>query len=119
MLTNKHTTQYKIAIIGPSDTVSGFRALGVDSFNATTGEAAMEKLRELKASIADASASPKYAVVCVIEDLLTDVDPSEYAKVVSGPLPAVIPLPGPEGSRGVALQRLRALAEQAVGSAII
>lgn len=114
-----NNNKYRIAIIGPSDTVSGFRALGVDAFDAQTGEYALEKIREIKKDMSESDSNPKYAVVCIIEDLLTTVDPAEYAKVVSGPLPAVIPLPGPEGSKGVALQRLRALAEQAVGSAII
>ena len=35
MSTNNN--EYKIAIIGPNDTVSGFRALGVDAFDAQTG----------------------------------------------------------------------------------
>lgn len=118
-MSTNNQTEYKIAIIGPADTVSGFQALGVEAFDATTGQAAMDILRELKTATTESTAATKYAVVCVIEDLLTDVDPAEYAKVVSGPLPAVIALPGPEGSKGIALQRLRALAEQAVGSAII
>ena len=118
-LMSTSNNEYKIAIIGPIDTVSGFRALGVEAFDAQTGEAAMEQLRELKKAMLESESATKYAVVCVIEDLLTDVDPAEYAKVVSGPLPAVIPLPGPEGSKGIAIKRLRSLAEQAVGSAII
>ena len=120
MSTSKQTiNEYKIAIIGPADTVSGFRALGVESFDAHTGADAMDTLRELKRVTIEPGSSRKYAIVCIIEDLLTDDDPSEYSKVVSGPLPAVIPLPGPEGSKGIAIKRLRALAEQAVGSAII
>jgi V/A-type H+-transporting ATPase subunit F len=111
--------QYKIAIVGPTDMVSGFRALGVEAIDAQTGVAALEQLRRLKKLTLDATSDTKYAVVCVIEDLLTDIDPAEYSKIVSGPLPAVIVLPGPEGSKGVAIARLRRLAEQAVGSAII
>jgi vacuolar-type H+-ATPase subunit F/Vma7 len=113
------TNEYSIAIIGPSDMVSGFRALGVEAIDAQTGEAALEELRRVKKLTTDPGSEKKYAVVCVIEDLLTDIDQAEYAKVVSGPLPAVIVLPGPAGSKGVAIARLRALAEQAVGSAII
>ncbi len=112
------TNQYKIAIIGPNETVSGFRALGVDALDARTGSEAMEQLRQIKIN-RDNGDGPHYAVVCIIEDLLTDVDSSEYSKIISGPLPAVISLPGPQGSQGVALARLRRLAEQAVGSAII
>lgn len=116
---NQNTNEYKIAIIGPADTVSGFRALGVVVFDAQTGDAALELLRTIKRDMADPAAKTKYAVVCIIENLLTNIDQAEYAKVINGPLPAVIMLPGPEGSQGVAIQRLRKLAEQAVGSAII
>jgi V/A-type H+-transporting ATPase subunit F len=111
--------EYKIAIIGPLETVSGFRALGVDSFQAQNAEEALEQLKNIKAQTLDPDSSDKYAVVCIIENLVTLVDQAEYEKVVSGPLPAVVLLPGPEGSSGFAVERLRRLAEKAVGSAII
>lgn len=112
------TSEYKIAIIGPVDTISGLRALGVEAFPATTAEEALEQLRIIKTMSADTE-GVNYAVVCVIESLVKDVDQAEYAKAVEGPLPAVVLLPGPEGSQGFALNRLRSLAEQAVGSSII
>lgn len=112
-------SDYKIAIIGPLDTVSGFKALGVDSFPAQTAEEALTQLKQIKEQTVNPDSKVKYAVVCMIEDLLTGVDQNEYAKVVDGPLPAVVLLPGPEGSKGFALERLRNLAEKAVGSAII
>jgi vacuolar-type H+-ATPase subunit F/Vma7 len=109
---------YKIAIIGPTDTVSGFRALGVVNFEATTNEAALEQLRVIKA-INAAGGEEQYAIVCIIETLLTDVDQAEFKKLTADALPAIVSLPGPDGSTGFAIGRLRALAEQAVGSAII
>lgn len=108
--------EYKIAIIGDSDTVSGFRALGVEVFNAHNGEEAMEHLRTIKG---DSTKTTRYAIVCIIEDLLKDIDQTEYAKVVAGPLPAVVILPGTNGTQGFAIGRLRRLAEQAVGASII
>lgn len=113
------TNEYKIAIVGPEDTVSGFKALGVEAFDAQTGAEVLEQLRSLKKQTVDPDSTNKYAVVCIIEDLMEDVDQAEYAKVVAGALPAVVLLPGPEGSKGVAIQRLRRLAEQAVGASII
>jgi len=113
------TNEYKIAIVGPLDTVSGFKALGVDSFQAATAEEALEQLRAIKKQTLDPDSDTKYAVVCIIENLVTQVDQAEYAKVVEGPLPAVVLLPGPEGGSGFAIERLRSLAEKAVGSAII
>ena len=112
-------TEYKIAIVGPEDTVSGFKALGVQAFPAQTAEEAMEQLRTIKKLTVDPESAIKYAIVCIIEDLVTLVDQAEYAKVVEGALPAVVLLPGPEGSSGFAVERLRRLAERAVGSAII
>ncbi|NCN12066.1 hypothetical protein GW937_01970 [Candidatus Kaiserbacteria bacterium] len=111
--------EYKIAIIGPENTVSGFRALGVESFPAHTGEEAMHQLKSIKQMTIDPTSPSKYAVVCIIEELMLQVDQSEYAKVADGPLPAVVILPGQEGSKGFAIERLRRLAEKAVGSAII
>ncbi len=119
MSTNKDTNEYSLAIIGPADTVSGFKALGVDMFAATTAEEALDHLRNIKKQTLSTEAGKKYAVVCVIEDLVSLVDQAEYAKVVSGALPAVVLLPGLEGSSGFAIERLRGLAEKAVGAAII
>lgn len=116
MSTNEH---YKIAIIGPNDTVSGFRALGVITFPATSGEEALAQLRTIKEKNEDSAMKEHYAVVCIIENLLTSVDQAEFKKLTSDPLPAVVSLPGPEGTTGFALERLRSLAEQAVGSAIV
>lgn len=113
------TNEYKIAIVGPADTVSGFKALGVEAFDAQTAEDVLEQLKSLKQQTLNPDSDSKYAVVCVIEDLVSRVDQAEYAKVVEGPLPAVVALPGPEGTSGFAIERLRRLAEQAVGSAII
>ncbi|MCA9357681.1 hypothetical protein KC902_00280 [Candidatus Kaiserbacteria bacterium] len=113
------TNEYKIAIVGPADTVSGFKALGVEPFAANTADEALEQLRQIRQQTLDPVSEKKYAIVCIIEDLVTMVDQAEYAKVVEGALPAVVLLPGPEGSSGFAIERLRRLAEQAVGSAII
>ena len=111
--------EYKIAIIGPEDTVSGFKALGVDSFPAHNAEEALSQLKQIKEMTIEPTSPTKYAVVCVIEDLVAAVDQSEYAKVVEGPLPAVVILPGAKGKTGFATERLRSLAEKAVGSSII
>ena len=93
--------------------------MGVHPFLADTAEEVLVQLRKIKQQTLDPDSTDKYAVVCIIEDLVSLVDQNEYAKVVEGALPAVVLLPGPEGSSGFALERLRRLAEKAVGSAII
>jgi V/A-type H+-transporting ATPase subunit F len=109
----------KIAIIGPADIVSGFKALGVESFEAHTPDEAMSQLRKLKQIALDEQSTTVYAVVCIIEDLMVGIDEKEYSRVVEGPLPAVVILPGPQGSQGFAEARLRKLSEKAIGAAII
>jgi V/A-type H+-transporting ATPase subunit F len=113
------TNHYHIAIVGPTDMVSGFKALGVEAFNATNATEAIQQLRTIKQISNDPANDKTYAVVCVIDDVIQGVDQAEYDKVVAGALPAVVVLPGPAGASGVALERLRKLAEKAVGSAII
>ena len=110
---------HKIAIIGPADTVSGLSALGVEHFAANDSAAALAQLQNIKNITVDDADSVVYAVVCIIEDLLSGMDQEEYARVTAGALPAVVMLPGPQGSLGYAEARLKKLAEQAVGSAII
>lgn len=116
MSTNK---EYKIAIIGPTETVSGFKALGAVAYDATSGVQAIEHLRAIKETTNNPDTNERYAVVCIIEDLMKDIDETEYAKVATGALPAVVLLPGTNGSQGYAIKRLRQMAEQAVGAAII
>jgi len=113
------TNHYRLAIVGPTDMVSGFQALGVEAYNATNAAEALEQLRTIKKIGNDLEDSRTYAVVCVIDDVLQDVDQAEYAKVVEGALPAVVVLPGPAGATGVAVERLRMLAQKAVGSSLI
>ncbi len=116
---SKNTSQYKIAIIGPSDVVSGFRVLGVESFVAHNSEEVLGQLKKIKQLANSGEAKSIYAVVCIIEDLMIGIDEKEYAKAVNGPLPAVVILPSAKGSQGLAEARLRKLAERAIGAAII
>ncbi len=116
MSTSNH---YRLAVVGPSDTISGLKALGVEVFAATNSEDALNQLRDIKKRSIDPEITESYAVVCVIDKVLTDVDQAEYNKVVAGALPAVVVLPGVGGANDVAIERLRVLALKAVGSAII
>jgi vacuolar-type H+-ATPase subunit F/Vma7 len=107
-------SNHHIAIIGPTDMVAGFRTLGIEAINATSGIEALAALRRLRQN-----PDRQYAVVCLIEELFTNIDPVEFEKATTSALPAVVLLPGTGGASGVALARLRRLAERAVGSAII
>ncbi len=116
---SKSVNQYRIAIIGPNDVVSGFKALGVEAFDAKNSDDVLRQFRKIKQSNNTENNETPYAVVCIIEDLMVGIDEKEYAKVASGPLPAVVLLPSAKGSQGLAEARLRKLAERAIGASII
>jgi vacuolar-type H+-ATPase subunit F/Vma7 len=119
MSVTQSSTEHKIAVIGPHDTVSGLVSLGVEAWTATTPDEVLEQLQQIRAITLDESKPLVYAVVCIIESLLEEINQDEYERLTAGALPAVVLLPGPQGSRGHAEARLRRLSEQAVGSAII
>jgi len=112
-----HKEQYSIAIIGPKDVVAGFKALGVEAFNATDGEEAAAHLKEIKAAISDSGGGP--AVVMIMEELVREIPADEYKKLAQGALPAIVALPGISGSTGLGGEKLKMLAEQAVGASIL
>lgn len=109
---------YKIAVIGPASVTSIFRATGAHVFNATTGEEALTILKEIKKETVDAIDSA-YAVVVILENLVADIRVEDYEKVTLGSLPAVVAVPGFEGSSGVGIEKLARLAQKAVGSNIL
>lgn len=114
--------KYQIAIVGPKDTILGFKALGLKTFNALTTEEAVKVLYELKKeTITDektGESKPLYAIIFVIEDLMTEMEDSDYKKLSQDALPAIVPVPGTKGATGYSLKRIGKMVEQAVGSDI-
>ncbi len=108
---------YRIAIVGPIDVVSGFRAFGVDVFPAERASVLLETLAKMRKESADGKG--EYAVVIAIESLVAEVPRDEWERTTRGVLPAVVVLPGIEGSSGQGIRTLRKLAERAVGSDIL
>ncbi len=103
----------KIAVIGGRETVMGFKALGLDVFPVETDGEAKETLRALTRSTED-----NYAIIYIEETLVVTLE-SEINKFKDKPTPAIILIPGREGSLGLAQAALRASVERAVGSDIL
>ena len=101
---------YKIAVLGDRDSVLGFRALGLDVFFADDAETGRRTLHHL--------AQENYAVIYVTEQLAQDMT-AEIARYQDDMLPAVILIPGANGSQGLGMSALNAAVERAVGSNII
>ena len=103
----------KIAVIGGRETVMGFKALGLDVFPVETDAQAKDALRSLTRSTVDT-----YAIIYLEETLAVNLE-NEINKYKDKPTPAIILIPGREGSLGLAQAALRASVERAVGSDIL
>ena len=103
-------TTYQIAVIGDWESVMGFRALGLDTYPVTSVEEAREKVKEL--------AKTDCAVIYLTEQLAKDMEDvlSRYKDELR---PAIILIPGREGSIGLGQSALKAAVERAVGTNIL
>jgi V/A-type H+-transporting ATPase subunit F len=101
---------YKIAALGDRDSVLGFRALGLDTRFADTPDEASAILQEL--------AKGDAAVIYITERLAAPLA-AEIAKYKDSVVPAIIVIPGQEGSMGLGMESLRSAVERAVGANIL
>ena len=105
---------YKIAVIGSPDTVIGFKALGLDTFPVREAEEAHRIFR----SITRPDRSEEYAVIYLEENLAQALKP-DIDRFKDSPSPAVILIPGKDGSLGLGQAALQAAVERAVGVNIL
>ncbi len=112
---------YKIAIVGSKDQILGFKALGITATIANNGEEARSALFKLNNEIiklGEGETRKKYAIIFILEDLATQITKEDYKKLTKEALPAIIPIPGIQGTKGYGLTRMKKMVEQAVGSDI-
>ena len=102
---------YKIGILGARDAILGFMALGFSVHEVSDVEDAAKKLHTLVRS-------GEYAVIFLNEDYACSMqDVCEQYKDL--PLPAVISIPGQNGSTGFGMNSIRSAVERAVGADIL
>ena len=101
----------KIAILGSSDAVQGFRAVGVEAAAVSTNDEAELKLQQFYDS-------PDFAVVFITEDWFDRITPF-IKQLPPKALPAIVAVPSQAGSTGAGLANLKRIVEQAVGSDIL
>lgn len=105
------STEYKIAILGSKDSVRGFQALGVDTFEVSKVQQAQEQVQQVYNS-------DEYAVLFITEDWADQVRQT-LEELPPKALPAVVAVPSQAGSTGAGLRNLSKIVEQAVGSDIL
>lgn len=102
----------KIAVIGGRETVMGFKALGLETCPAANAQEARDALRRLTRESED------YAIIYIEETLALELS-AEIAKFKDSPTPAIILIPGREGSIGLGQTALKEAVERAVGTNIL
>lgn len=102
----------KIAVIGGRETVMGFKALGLETYPVVDGAEAAHTIRSLTRE------SDEYAIIYIEEALAAQIS-GEIDKFKDRPTPAIILIPGREGSIGLGQSALRAAVERAVGTNIL
>ena len=100
---------YKIAVLGDRDSIMGFKALGLDTHFVETTEEARHTLHRL--------AKEEYAIIYITEQLAADIA-ADIGRYKTSVTPAVILIPGKNGSLGMAAQALQSAVERAVGADI-
>ncbi len=102
----------KIAVIGGRETVMGFTALGLEACPVYNAAEAKQVLRTLTRDRDDV------AIIYIEEGLAAELS-QEIDKFKDSPKPAIILIPGREGSLGLGLTALNQAVERAIGTNIL
>lgn len=101
---------YRIAVLGDKDSVLGFKALGLDTFPVESVDEARRTLHDL--------ARENYAVIYLTEQLGAEME-AELNRYKDQLTPAIILIPGKEGSLGIGMANVKKSVERAVGADIL
>ncbi|MBR5478967.1 MAG: V-type ATP synthase subunit F [Clostridia bacterium] len=101
---------YKVSVLGDRESVLGFKALGFNAVAVDDAETAREKLHEL--------AEEDTAIIYITEQLAVKIkdDIDRYKDDVR---PAIILIPGKDGTLGIGMNGVHATVERAVGADIL
>ena len=101
---------YKIAVVGDMDSVLGFKALGLDVCPVSTPEEGRAAIHRM--------AKENYAILYVTEQLAAQIQ-GDIARYKDALTPAIILIPGKEGSLGIGMANVKTAVERAVGADIL
>ena len=102
---------YRIAAVGDWESVMGFRALGLETDPAASPEEARETLREL-------AKDGDCGIIYLTEQLARDL-PDVLERYKDELRPAIILIPGREGSLGIGMENIKRSIQRAVGADIL
>jgi V/A-type H+/Na+-transporting ATPase subunit F len=102
---------FKIAIIGSSDAIGGFKAIGVEAIGVQSADDCRKKFLA-------AFDSPDYGILFITEDWAEKIK-DVFNDLPLKALPSIVTIPAQSGSSGIGLANLKKIVEQAVGSDIL
>ena len=100
----------RLAVLGDRESVLGYRTLGFEVRFVENEKEGAIALSEL--------AKEGFAVIYVTEQLACKIE-EEISKYKDSPLPAIILIPGKEGSLGIGMKGVHQAVERAVGADIL
>lgn len=101
---------YKIGIIGDKDSVLGFMAVG---FSVAPASGVIEGASALRRLVRE-----NCAVIFITEELALNMQ-EEIDRYKNEAVPAIIVIPGKDGSNGYGMQSIKNTVERAVGADIL
>lgn len=101
---------YRIGVIGDADSVLGFQALGLDVCPVEDLDQARQAIHRM--------AKENYAILYLTEQLAVKL-PAELERYQDALTPAIILIPGKEGSLGIGMDNVKKFVERAVGADIL
>ncbi len=101
----------KIALIGEEQDIQAFRALGLDLYP-------VAQAAEVEAALSKMVKSGEYGMILITESV-GEAARAVVEEAAGRALPSLAFIPGGEGSRGFARERLRKIVERAVGVDIL
>ena len=103
---------YKIGVLGGRETVMGFKALGLEVYP-------VENPEEAKRVFRDVTSGDNQLAILYVEENLAEGLRHDIDRFKDTPTPAIILIPGRDGSLGLGLSALQAPVERAVGTNIL
>jgi V/A-type H+-transporting ATPase subunit F len=97
---------YKVAVLGDKDSVMGFLALGIDIFPVYDADEIKKTIHKL--------VEEEYAIIYITEKA-TLLAREVIDRYKDNELPAIIVIPGIQGSMGIGMNEVRQSAKRATG----
>lgn len=101
---------YKVGVIGDRQSVQGFKAVGLNVFGCSTKDEARQQLKKI--------AHEDYAIIYITENFYQEIKDTVY-EYNEMRLPAIIPIPGMNGTLGIGFENIKKAVEKAVGADIL